>query len=84
MKDVTKNLFRSSTAARIMGKSPAIRFTGDPIKRRVYEEAIAASHNLYNTLQCESADAVLISDALYNKRTAASEFKRIFGFAWPF
>ncbi len=84
MKCIDTNLFRASTAALILGRRPRVIFQAASDKQAVYTEAIDASRNLLRTLQCEVVDSGVLSVSLEKKRSAAQQFLKAFGFAWPF
>ncbi len=78
---IKKNIVASS-AAYILGLKPAVKISGTKNQKKVFSEVLTSSKHLYRMLQ-EGNDS-LLEKSLAAKKQSAKEFRKVFGWSWPF
>ena len=82
MNESTKKMI-GYASAKIMNIPIELRLIGDQAKTHVIETVIETSQHLFETLHDPKACMSDIRAKLVQKRKAARNFKRHFGFTWP-
>lgn len=78
-----KKKLMATAAAHVLGLSPNVKFKGNPDQVSSLSLVLRQSKRLYEALNNESM-AGEIPEILEAKTSAAQEFKKSFGYSWPF
>ena len=82
MEGKSKKILVASSAAYILGMNPKVELKGSEKQLKVFKEVLEASKTLYENLQVGSDSQ--LNKSLHNKKNKAREFKKVFGWQWPF
>ena len=79
---MNKNLLVESIKY-ITGRTNRVTVTSSPDKARAYREVLSASKDLYEALQHRDANLEIISKLITLKKSAAKNYQKVVGEAWP-
>jgi len=78
-----KKKLMAAAAGHVLGLSPSVKFRGNSDQVSSFSLALRESKRLYEALNDETRSCE-IPEILEAKTIAAQEFKKSFGYPWPF
>lgn len=80
--DLNRAAFERAAARYILGESPGLELQGTQQQVRAATAALEESRSLLRSLR--DGDLRRVRTQLQQKRTAAAQFREVYGYVWPF